>query len=72
MKYLNDYETDSIKEMPVILDERSGVPKFTKDALKARRCSMCNKVYFANYDPLDYECFVCRKYDPKEFLIRVI
>ena len=60
MKYINDFETNNIKEMPVVLDERSGMPKFTSSYLKAKRCMICNKIVFANYEFLDYECMKCR------------
>lgn len=60
MKYKNDYETDNLKEMPVVLDDRSGMPKFTSQGLRARQCIKCSKYLFANYEFFDYECMICR------------
>lgn len=61
MQYINDFENTHLVELkePVI-DEKSGVPKFLICGVKARRCMKCDKICFANYKFLDYECMDCR------------
>lgn len=53
-------ELDTVQSMPVIIDERSGYPKFTSMGMKAVRCVKCNKVVFSNYRLNDFECEKCK------------
>ena len=50
MKYINDYEVDSLKEIPL----------FVGSAIRAVRCMHCNSIKYANYLGFDYECMSCR------------
>ena len=60
MKELNDFETQNTRDIHVVMDERSGFPKFIGSILKAKRCIKCNKIAFAHYKFSDYECMRCR------------
>ena len=47
------------KENPIVLDERSGMPKFWDNGIKAKRCQKCNLVFFTNNS--DFEnCSDCK------------
>ena len=60
MKYLNEFETTTLKDIEVVIDERSGTPRFIGSCVKARKCIKCNLLFFVNYTDFDYECMKCR------------
>ena len=61
MREINDFEVSSLKGLSdVTLDERSGMPRFISAFVRAVRCDLCDKIYFANSRKLFYECMKCR------------
>ena len=57
MKYINDFETENYPEFIGI----DGMQAFAlKTGIKAVRCIKCDRIKFANYKHLDYECMRCR------------
>ena len=65
MKESNDFESNTMRELPVVVDVRSGTPKFPSSAIHATRCIKCQSVFFTNYPKMeynDYECMKCRNH----------
>uniref|UniRef100_A0A6H1ZUW7 Uncharacterized protein n=1 Tax=viral metagenome TaxID=1070528 RepID=A0A6H1ZUW7_9ZZZZ len=54
-----EFEMDSIPKKDVVLDNRSRLPKFFGDAIRAKRCTTCGVVKFVNLSKEDI--FVCKK-----------